>query len=314
MTKKTMLVCGGTGFLGHNIAERFANHPGYEVHATCFQRPSWHHPNITWHQIDLCNGAMVGMLMNHMDIVVQAAAVTSGCKDTFERPYLHVTDNAVMNSYIFRHAFEKKAKHVIWFSCSTMYGGGFVNEQAPIAPNPRYFGMVGTKLYLEKMAAFYAGLGDTKFTVVRGSNFYGPHDKFALDKAHVFGATINKVMSATHMVDVWGDGSEARDVMYIDDLVNFVECAIEKQPDNFGLYNCGAGHAATIGDLVAKIIKVSGKDLAVKYDVDKPSIKVSTSLNCALAHSQLEWTPKVSLEDGITSTILWYEAHKHEFL
>ena len=306
MTKKKVLICGGTGFVGRNITERFADNPEYQVYATYFTRKPWHDSNIEWYNVNLCDERMADSLIEGMDIVIQAAAVTSGCKDTFERPWLHVTDNAVMNAYILRSAFLHKVKHVIYFSCSTMYGGGHCDEETPINPNPKYLGMVSTKLYNEKMCEFYAGLGETKYTVVRGSNFYGPHDKFGLDRAHVFGATVTKVMQATDSIEVWGDGSEARDVCYIDDLVNFVECALQNQRENFGLYNCGKGQAFSIGEIVSKIINASGKKLVVNYDTSKPSIQVSTSLNCLKASRELAWHSHVAIEDGIEKTLRWY--------
>jgi nucleoside-diphosphate-sugar epimerase len=248
---------------------------------------------------------MADSLIEGMDIVIQAAAVTSGCKDTFERPWIHVTDNAVMNAYILRSAFLHKVKHVIYFSCSTMYGGGHCAEDTPINPNPKYLGMVSTKLYNEKMCEFYAGLGETKYTVVRGSNFYGPYDKFGLDRAHVFGATVTKVLQATDSIEVWGDGSEARDICYVDDLVNFVECALEKQKENFGLYNVGFGEAFTIKNIVEKIIAASGKRIDIKFDTSKPSIQVSTSLNCEKATRDLGWVTNTSLPAGIVKTLAW---------
>ena len=308
MTKPKVLICGATGFIGHNIAERFMQIGDYEVHATGYTRAPWSHKDISWTQTNLCSDQEVDGLISRLkpDIIVQAAAVTSGCRDTFERPWLHVTDNAVMNSYILRSAFINKVKHVIYFSCSTMYPNGRVTEETPIAPDPKYFGMVNTKLYLEKMCEFYAGLGNTKFTVIRGSNFYGPHDKYDLDRAHVFGATVNKVINATSEVEVWGNGLEGRDILYVDDLVRFVECALANQKDNFGLYNCGAGEATSIGDLVLKIIKASGKKLAIRYDTTKPTIQVSMSLDCTKAERELGWKVETGLEDGIKKTLEWY--------
>ena len=55
---------------------------------------------------------------------------------------------------------------------------------------PQYFGAGWTKVYIEKMCEFYSRIGDTKYTVMRHSNVFGPHDKFDLEKSHVFGATI----------------------------------------------------------------------------------------------------------------------------
>jgi len=304
--KKKVLITGATGFIGRNMVQHFAANPAYDVHAVAFTRPFYECNNVNFSYGDLCDEETVENLMENVDILIQAAAVTSGCKDTFERPWVHVTDNAVMNSYLMRAAHIHKVKHVIFFSCSTMYPDGHVSEETPISPNPRYFGMVNTKLYIEKLCAFYSGLGNTKYTVIRGSNFYGPYDKFDLDRAHVFGATITKVMKAEDEVVVWGDGKEARDLVYIDDLVDFVDCALERQTGNFGLYNCGLGIATPIGELVDKIIKNSGKDIGIKYDTTKPSIPVSFSLDCSLAEKELGWKPKTSLHRGIVKTLEWY--------
>ena len=60
----------------------------------------------------------------------------------------------------------------------------------------RYYGVGWTKVYVEKMCDFYSRLGETKYTAIRHTNIYGPHDKFDLEKSHVFGASITKVLSA----------------------------------------------------------------------------------------------------------------------
>ena len=72
----------------------------------------------------------------------------------------------------------------------------------------KYFGAGWTKIYIEKLAQFYSSLGKTKFTIVRHSNVFGPHDKFDLQRSHMLGATITKVMSQKNSgkIVVWGDG------------------------------------------------------------------------------------------------------------
>ena len=102
-----------------------------------------------------------------------------------------------MNSYLFRAAFEHKVKHVIFFSCTVMYPSSEhalkeTDFDANKALYPRYFGVGNTKLYIEKMCEFYAGISDTKFTAIRHSNIYGPHDKFDLERSHVFGEQLQK--------------------------------------------------------------------------------------------------------------------------
>jgi nucleoside-diphosphate-sugar epimerase len=173
--------------------------------------------------------------------------------------------------------------------------------------DPKYFGVATTKVYNENMCNFFSRLGNTKYTAIRHSNIYGPYDKYDLERSHVFGATITKVMTAKKEVVVWGKGTEERDLLYIDDLVNFVKLVIRKQKKKFQLFNCGAGYSISINNLVKKIIKISKKKLKIKYDLTKPTIPTYLSVNCDLAKKKLGWKPKIKLEDGIKSTIGWWK-------
>jgi GDP-L-fucose synthase len=309
--KQKLLVCGATGFVGRNMVEYFARKGEYDIHAVRFNRPSYKCEGVTWHHADLREPETFEKLLDSVDIIVQAAATSSGAKDIAVRPYIHVTDNAVMNSLLFRAAFERKVKHVIFFSCTIMYQSSNVgvkesdfNANTPL--HPRYFGAGNTKLYIEKMCEFYASISETKFTAIRHSNIYGAHDKFDLERSHVFGATITKVMTAKESVTVWGIGDEERDLLHADDLANFVDLAIKKQPKKFGLYNCGLGKALSIKDLVNKVVKASGKPLEIKHDLSQPSIKTSLFLDCMLAEKELGWKPQVTLDEGIQRTIEWW--------
>jgi nucleoside-diphosphate-sugar epimerase len=309
--KQKLLVCGATGFVGRNMVEYFSQKGEYDIHAVSFNRPTYECKGVTWHQADLRDSEALDKLLEGVDIVVQAAATTSGAKDIVARPYIHVTDNAVMNSLLFRVAYERKVKHVIFFSCTVMYPSSDVGLKetdfnANIPLHPRYFGVGNTKVYIEKMCEFYASISETKFTAIRHSNIYGAHDKFDLERSHVFGATVSKVMTAKESVTVWGTGDEERDLLHADDLANFVDLAIKKQPEKFRLYNCGLGKALSIKDLVNKVVKASGKSLEINHDLLQPSIKTSLFLDCTFAEKELGWKPQITIDDGIQRTIEWW--------
>tara|TARA_Y100000996_G_C22374725_1_gene582531 strand:- start:113 stop:703 length:591 start_codon:yes stop_codon:yes gene_type:complete len=171
----------------------------------------------------------------------------------------------------------------------------------------KYKGAGETKVYLEKIAKFYSMLGNTKFTIIRHSNIYGPHDKYDLDKSHVFGATITKVMRAKKTLEVWGSGEEIRDFLYAEDLVEFVKKSIQKQKKQYEIYNCGSGKPVTVKELCEKIIKISEKDIQIKFNKSKPSIPFNLYLNCSKAKKDLSWKPNTSINDGIRMTIEWWK-------
>jgi GDP-L-fucose synthase len=312
MNKQKILVCGATGFIGRNMVEYFLKRSDMEVIGVFNKRPKYDLPNLKWVKADLNKAEDVSRVLDGIDIVIQAAATTSGSKDIVARPYIHVTDNAVMNSLLFRAAFEEKVKHVIFFSCTVMLQSSDKPQSeedydANSDLHPRYFGVGHTKLYMEKMCDFYSRIGETKYTVIRHTNIYGPHDKFDLERSHVFGATITKVLTAKNgKISVWGTGEEERDLLYVDDLNNFVESALENQKKSYALYNCGYGSSISIKSLVNKIISASGRKLLVDHDLSQPTIKTSLSLNCSKAEKDLGWKPKTSIDDGIAKTIVWW--------
>jgi GDP-L-fucose synthase len=311
-TKKKVLICGATGFIGRNMTEYFSQLDEYEVHAVRFKRPEYACKNVIWHQADLRNPDDIERVIKGTDIIIQAAATTSGSKDIVSRPYIHVTDNAVMNSYLFRAAFQHKIQHVIFFSCTVMYPSSSKalkesDFNANLQLHPRYFGVGNTKVYIEKMCEFYADISDTKFTAIRHSNIYGAHDKFDLERSHVFGATVTKVMQASDKITVWGTGDEERDLLYIDDLVNFVQLSLQKQPEKYRLYNCGYGKAIAIKELVKKIVAYSEKSLKIEHDLSQPTIKTSVFLDCELAKKELGWEVKTDLDTGIQKTLNWWK-------
>lgn len=310
--KMKVLICGATGFIGRNLTEQLSKRSDLDVHAIRFNRPEYACENVTWHHADLRKPEDIERVIKDVDIIIQAAATTSGSKDIVTRPFIHVTDNAVMNSLLFRSAFEHKVKHVVFFSCTVMYQSSETalketdfDANQPL--HPRYFGVGNTKLYTEKMCEFYAGISDTKFTAIRHSNIYGAHDKFDLERSHVFGATVTKVMTAKDKITVWGTGEEERDLLHANDLVNFVELAIAKQPEKYRLYNCGLGQAIPIKQLVEKVVMHSGKSLAIEHDLTQPTIKTSLFLDCTLAKTELGWEPKISLDEGIKRTLVWWK-------
>src|SRR5262245_37233023 len=119
--KKKVLICGATGFIGRNLTEQLSKRYDLEIHAVRFNRPEYACPNVIWHHADLRKSEDIERVIKDMDIIIQAAATTSGSKDIVTRPYIHVTDNAVMNSHLLRAAFEHKIAHFVFFSCSVMY-------------------------------------------------------------------------------------------------------------------------------------------------------------------------------------------------
>jgi len=304
-----ILVCGATGFMGRNLFEYFLAQ-GHEVYGTAWENEAYHE-NIIY--VNLKDEDEINNLFETIrpEVVIQAAATTSGVADTIAKPYIHVTDNAVVNSLVLRAAFEYKVKHFIFLSCSVMYQP----SEKPLKEsdwNPgdeiikQYFGVGNMKVFIERQCEFYSRLG-MKCTAVRHSNTYGPYDKFDPDHSHVLGSSIRKVMEATDYVEVWGTGEEKKDLIYVSDVVAGIDVLIHKQTDMFERVNMSSGIGLTINDLVKKIIKCSGKTLAIEHNIGKPSIPVHLVYDSSKMKEKYGWEPKVTLEEGLKLTIEWFK-------
>jgi GDP-L-fucose synthase len=320
-----ILICGATGFIGRNLVESLSKNPGNIITAVFNKKSPFYIDNVNFIQADLTISEDVNKIVKSQDIVIQAAANTTGVKDVVERPYVHVTDNAVMNSLILKSCYDNHIKKFIFFSCTVMYqtkSQPFLStpvSELDFDPAneiyPGYFGVGWTKVYIEKMCEFYSRLGRTQHYAIRHSNIYGPYDKFGLENSHVLGATVNKVLNPnSDIISIWGDGSEERDLLYISDLVDFVKIIINSNDkESYRLINVGSGIAISVKNLVKKIIKVSKmNNKKIIYDNSKPTVKTSVCLDCTKASSLYGWNPKVSLEEGIEHTISWYKTTNYK--
>lgn len=314
MAKKKILVCGATGFIGRNVAERLAERDDCEVFGTYYQSAPYSHPRITLMQADLTVKGEADRVVKGMDLVIQTAAVTTGVKDVIARPYLHVTDNVIMNARILQAVFDNAVPRFMFTSCTVMYppNAGHPVKETELEYDKiysPYFGGAWMKVYVEKLCEFYSRLNKTKFIIMRHSNIYGPYDKYDLDHSHMFGATMTKALTNTNgAFVVWGDGSEERDLIYVSDLVDFIERVIdtpEKSP--FEIYNVGMGKGVSVKEVVEKVIAASGRSLAISYDTSKPHIPTKVSLDTAKAKEAFGWKPRTSLEEGIRLTMEWYK-------
>ena len=314
--KKKMLICGATGFIGRNLLEHYCSTDEYDIRATYHNKPALTEYDVEWVHADLKDANDVKSALKDVDIILQFAATTSGANDIVNRPYIHVTDNAIMNSLILRECYEQSIEHIVFPSCTVMYQpSDNAQKESDWSANdeifPTYFGVGNTKVYIEKMCEFFARLGRTRHTVMRHSNMYGPYDKYDLERSHVFGATVTKVMENDNgVINVWGTGEGARDLLHVDDLVNFVDAAIHKQESMYELFNVGVGNAVKIIDLIKKIIMHSGRDLKIEHDLSKPTIPTSLFLDCTKAKDLLGWEPQIDIDQGIQKTLKWYKESK----
>ncbi len=306
-----LLICGGSGFIGKNLTSFLSKNKNFKIYSTYFKKkPIKKIKNVTYVKTDLRKFSDCIRITKNKDILIQAAATTSGSKDIINKPYFHVTDNAVMNSYLLRASFENEIKHFIFTSCTVMYENSskYLSEdqlnEKKIFKN--YYGVANTKLYVEKMCKFYSNISQTKFTIIRHSNIYGPEDKFDLDKGHFIGSSIVKFFKKKE-IKLFGSGTEKRDFLYVKDFLDFVSKVLKLQKEKYKIYNCSYGKSFSIKDIIIKLNKIFSSRKKIIFLKNRKNLKVDILVSSKKAFKELNWLPKVKIDEGLRKTIVWYK-------
>ena len=141
------------------------------------------------------------------------------------------------------------------------------------------------------------------------STVYGPGDSFA-ESSHVMGALIGKFIRAARdgaeEVEVWGDGTQEREFLFVDDAVRgVIDAALNaKSP----VLNLGVGRAYSIQELAETIKSLTGFQGRIRYNEDRFVGAMRRVLDVGRVHAELAWRPQVDLIDGIRRTIDWHQA------
>jgi len=308
-----VLIAGGTGFVGANLILRLLS-LGANVRATLHRKaPVINRPGIEYVKIDLTNMEDCRRAVDGMDYVFMCAANTSGAAVIASTPLVHVTPNIIMNAQILEASYFAKVKKFIWLSSNAAYpptGDRPVKEDEMFNGDPysTYFGVGWMKRYTEILCRMYSQkLKNPMPTVVlRPSNIYGPYDDFDFATSHVMAATIRKVVERHDPIEVWGDGNDVRDLIYIDDMVDAILLAAEKL-ESFEPLNIALGKGYNLKQVLQMTLEIDGYSSArVTYDPSKPSMIPIRLLDTSRAQTVLGFKPKTNLQEGIKKTIEWY--------
>ncbi len=140
--------------------------------------------------------------------------------------------------------------------------------------------------------------------ITRCFNVYGPAEVPDLN-AHVIPALIGKVLRKELPLEVWGDGSQTRSYLYVDDAARGIIAAMEKgKPGE--VYNLGTETSVTVNSLASVILRVCGEDMnSLRNDTSKPSGVSARYADISKATRELGWEPTTSMITGIENTVMW---------
>jgi GDP-L-fucose synthase len=142
--------------------------------------------------------------------------------------------------------------------------------------------------------------------IVRPGNLYGPRDKYKKKESKVIAALIRRSFEKENPFEVWGDGEDVKDFLYIDDFIDALLETFVKSTD-FDIFNIASGVPVTIKDVLRDIIEISeNQDIEVKFDTSKPTMIPIRMIDISKIKTEIGWQPKISIYDGLKKTYEWY--------
>lgn len=279
-----VLVTGGDGFIGRHLVKRLRDE-GNKVTV-----------------VDIKSGSNIlediETLFNGVDVVFHLAALTRP-RESFVNPVETNRVNVEGTLKILLHCRNKSIKRVVFVSSATVYGFQNIfpfSEGATLNPASPY-GL--TKLLGEQYCRLFAKLYDMEINYIRPFNVYG----VGQNPEGSYGAAIPKFIDALRnrkTPRITGDGKQARDFIYIDDLIELM-IRLSISIGTGGVFNAGSGKSTSINDLYKIISGIMKKKVTPRYV--KEIIEPETQADISKARELLLWEPKVSLEEGLRRTI-----------
>ena len=225
-----------------------------------------------------------------------------------------------MNNFLIDASWRNGVEHYVFISSNTVYppkGDEPVVETDFLfdEPYPVYFPVGWMKRYAEVQCELYAKYlpRTMKCTVIRPANLFGPHDKYDFNKCHVTPATIRKVADKMNPIPVWGDGSELRDLLYIEDFVEALQIVMEKETEMFQVYNVGSNEVHSVNEVLDLMKHIVDYNAPTEYIQGKPSMIPTRRIDSNKIKENLGWESKTPLEVGLKNAYVWYMEHKNEF-
>ena len=315
-----ILVTGAAGFIGSRLIKMLYENGYRNLRTTSFTRTLRDsYDGVEFIKGNLQDRTFCERVSKDVDVVFHCAANTSNALDTKFNPLLHVTPNIEMNVNLMEQSWKNKVRKFIFISSNTTYpdmGDVPCTEDMEVQTSdivPVYKAVGWMKRYCETLCDFFSNQihEPMQCVIIRPSNAYGPNDKYDFEKCHVTPANIRKVADNLNPIPLWGDGTEVRDVIHVDDMVSGFMTIAEKV-DTYDIYNVSYGKGYTVMEGLELIKEIEGNDNPIEFVNNKaPMIPVRLLDNTKL--TKLGWKPKYDLESGLKDALTWYKQNKDQF-
>lgn len=322
----SVLITGGLGFLGSNLAHRLVGLGAksvvlYDAFLEPYGANKFNLSGIE-DKVTIVNGdirdfdAMCEHVKGHDYIFNYAAQVSHGL--SMEKPFLDIDINCRGSMCLLEacRRFNDSAK-IVYAGTRGQTGDAQylpVDEKHPDNP-PDINGI--DKLAAEKYHLLYNRVYGIKATSLRINNTYGPRHQMRHGQYGVLNYFIRCAMLG-ETISVFGDGSQLRDYLYVDDVTEAAILAAQKSERSAGnYYLLGSGEKMAFLDMVKAVIAAvgSGKYESRPYPPGRQAIEVRQFfVSYEKIRRELGWSPKTAFREGLSKTVDFYRKHMERYL
>jgi UDP-glucuronate 4-epimerase len=305
VTARTVLVTGAAGFIGSAVAEallRRGDRARGIDNLDPFYDPALKRRNLAdaggfpCVEGDVRDPAAVRAAMAGCDAVIHLAA-KAGVRPSLLDPVGYADVNLRGTAVVLAEAKRAGVRTFVAASSSSVYGARsaapFAEDDPCDAPiSPYAASKRAMELHCERA-------GGIDLCCLRFFTTYGPRQRPEM-AVHAFARAIE----LGQPLPVYGDGSSRRDYTYVDDIVDGVLRALDRNR-GFRIYNLGGSRSTSLADLVAVIEKAVGKKAVLDRRPDQAGDVPLTCADVSRARAELGWQPSTSVEDGVGRFVAW---------
>jgi UDP-glucuronate 4-epimerase len=316
---KKVLVTGGAGFIGSNVAE-FLLERGDDVviidevndyydvtikeSNLSLLTDKYGDKRVKVYRGDICDTDLIeNIFEQERPQWVCHMAARAGVRPSIQDPFVYIHSNIKATTQLMEMCHKYGVKNFVFASSSSVYGGSkstfFSEDEAVDHPVSPY---AATKKACELLAYTYHHLYQLNVTGLRFFTVYGPRGRPDMAPFKF----IDRVSRGVQ-IQQFGDGTSSRDYTYISDIVDGVVRAIDR-PHPYQIFNLGKGEGTSLKDFIRLVEKHTGKKANKVVLPDQPGDVPYTCADVSKAERLLGYNSKVSFEDGIKMTADWYKS------